>query len=63
MHGETKPFLYTSEFWLTIATHLLAIGAQLSGALPPKYGVPLQGIVTMGYALSRGIAKSGVPPA
>ncbi len=60
---ETKPFIYTSEFWLTMATNVLAIATQLTGVLPPKYGLPLQGIVNVGYVLSRGIAKSGVPPA
>ena len=59
---ETSRFYTTSEFWLTIASNLLAIGAQMADVLPPRYGVPLMGIVNMGYALSRGIAKSGVPP-
>ncbi len=59
---ETKPFQYTSEFWLTMATNLLAIGAQLGAVLPPKYGIPLMTLINMGYALSRGIAKAGVPP-
>ena len=62
MGGETKPFLYTSEFWITIGTNVLAILAQVVDVLPPKYGIPLMGLVNMGYTLSRGIAKAGVPP-
>lgn len=59
---ETKPFYKTSEFWMTIATNALAFGAQMAGTLPPQYGIPVQAAVNLGYALSRGIAKSGVPP-
>ena len=62
MSSETKEFYKTSEFWLTIATNALALGAQLGAALPPKWGIPIMAMVNMGYALSRGIAKSGVPP-
>mgnify|MGYP001568084488 FL=1 len=59
---ETKSFLYTSEFWLTVFSNLLAVGAQLADILPPKHGIPLQGLINAIYALSRGIAKAGVPP-
>lgn len=58
---ETKLFYKTSEFWMVVFTNLLAMGAQLVSILPSEYGIPLQGIVNMGYVLSRGIAKSGNP--
>ena len=59
---ETKEFWKTSEWWLTIASNVLAIGAQVAEVLPPKYGIAIMAVVNMGYAVSRGIAKSGVPP-
>ena len=59
---ETKSFVYTSEFYVTVFTNLLTMGAQLGDILPPKYGIPVMAVVNMAYALSRGIAKSGVPP-
>ena len=60
---ETRPFWKTSEFWmLGVGMNLLAIGSQLAEALPPKYGIPLMGLINIGYAVSRGMAKSGVAP-
>lgn len=62
MNSETKIFYKTSEFWLVVFTNVLAIVAQMAGSLPAKYAVPLQAFINAGYALSRGLAKSGVPP-
>jgi hypothetical protein len=59
---ETKPALKTSEFWMVLAMHAFAVLAYLGGTLPPKYGMPLQALLTMAYTLSRGIAKAGVAP-
>lgn len=58
---ETKEFYKTSEFYVTVAMNLLAIATQLVNVLPPRYGIPLMGVINMAYTLSRGIAKSGVP--
>ncbi len=59
---ETKPFVRTSEFWLTMATNAIAMASYLGGVLPPKYGVPLQVGANAAYTISRGLAKSGVLP-
>lgn len=58
---ETKKFYLTSEFWIAVA----AVVGSLSGALPiPKqYEGAVAAIVAAAYAISRGLAKSGVSPA
>ena len=60
--GETKIYWKSSEFWLIIATNLLAILAMVADVLPPEYGIPVQGMMNGLYAIARGIAKSGLPP-
>ena len=59
---ETKEFWRTSEFWISILTNLGALASAIAGALPMKYAVPLMGLVNGLYAISRGLAKAGVPP-
>ena len=59
---ETKEFWRTSEFWISILTNLGALASAIAGALPMKYAVPLMGLVNGLYAVSRGLAKAGVPP-
>lgn len=56
---ETKPFYLTSEFWITVGV----TAASLSGGLPVggKLASIIAAISTAAYALSRGLAKSGVP--
>lgn len=57
---ETKKFYLTSEFWIAVA----AVVGSLSGALPipPQYEGTVAAIVAAAYAISRGLAKSGVNP-
>lgn len=56
---ETKSGFRTTEFWLTIATSLLVV---LNGVpLPEKYEGVVVAALGAVYALSRGIAKNGVP--
>lgn len=59
MNRETKPGVLTTEFWLVIiANALVNVGAIDVGA---KYRGLLAVLSTLGYALSRGLAKTGVP--
>jgi hypothetical protein len=56
-----RPGLATTEFWLVIAANVLVnVGAiDVGGA---KYRGLLAIISTVGYALSRGLAKQGATP-
>jgi hypothetical protein len=57
---ETKPFFLTSEFWGTVALIVaLAIGAGTSEDIDGRLFWILATAVTIGYVVSRGIAKSG----
>ena len=57
---ETKPFFLTSEFWAAV---LLVVGAAIaagsSDSIDAQGFWTLATAVTIGYLLSRGIAKSG----
>jgi hypothetical protein len=57
---ETKPFFLTSEFWGSLALIIaLAIGAGVSDDIDSRLFWILATAVTVGYVVSRGIAKSG----
>lgn len=57
---ETKPFFLTSEFWGSLALIVaLAIGAGTSDDIDARLFWILATAVTIGYVVSRGIAKSG----
>lgn len=57
---ETKPFFLTSEFWGSVALIVaLAIGAGTSDDIDARLFWILATAVTVGYVVSRGIAKSG----
>jgi hypothetical protein len=61
---ETKPGVYTTEFWISLFT----AGASavdllgLANFVPDKYSAIVLAIVTAAYSVSRGQAKSGVKP-
>lgn len=63
---ETKPFYKTSEFWLMIIGQVV-LTLQTSDAITlmsQKYAwlsPIMQTLLAIGYILSRGQAKSGVP--
>jgi len=58
---ESKPGIATTEFWLVILANLLVnVGAIDVGV---KYRGLLAVLSTVGYVLSRGLAKAGVPAA
>lgn len=54
---EIKPGYKTSEFFISIITVIASITGSLSEVLPPKIGFILATISSVGYAISRGIAK------
>jgi hypothetical protein len=57
---ETKPFFLTSEFWGSIALIVgLAIAAGTSDTIDARLFWQLATAITIGYVISRGIAKSG----
>ena len=56
---ETKKGYKTTEFWLTVATSVLVL---LNGIpLPEQYEGFVIAALGAVYALSRGVAKKGVP--
>jgi hypothetical protein len=61
---ETKPGQHTTEFWVMIYVQVMQF-LNLVGIwdfVPNKYSTWIMGGVTFGYAVARGIAKSGVKP-
>jgi hypothetical protein len=57
---ETKPFFLTSEFWGCLAAIVgLAIAAGTSEQVDARLFWTLTTAITVGYVISRGIAKSG----
>jgi hypothetical protein len=57
---ETKPFFLTSEFWGSVAAIVgLAIAAGTSEQVDARIFWILATAITVGYVVSRGIAKSG----
>ena len=57
---ETKPFFLTSEFWAALIACIgIAITAASSDAFGSWRAWTLITAITVGYLISRGIAKSG----
>lgn len=57
---ETKPFFLTSEFWGSVAAIVaLAITAGTNDQIDARLFWILATAITVGYVVSRGIAKSG----
>jgi len=57
---ETKPGIYTTEFWIIVLT---ALGMVLAGAqdwIPAKWAGILTAASAAAYAIARGLAKQGV---
>jgi hypothetical protein len=52
-----KPGYLTTEFWASIATALGMLVAALANGLNDQTAAKYSGIVTAGYAISRGLAK------
>lgn len=60
---ETRPAIRTTEFWLVVASNLFAVVQQAAGVfnIPDKWVFLAQLALNAAYAISRGIAKAGVP--
>lgn len=54
-----KPGRKTSEFLIVFSVLLVQLGTALSGVVPARFAVLCSSAVTVGYALSRGLAKAG----
>lgn len=58
---ETRPGYKTTEFWVTVAVLVADLTAGLTNVLPPEWAGTIATVSTVLYALSRGLAKHGVP--
>lgn len=56
---ETKPGYLTTEFWLTIVVNVLVQANTIP--VPEKWQGVAALLSVIGYAISRGLAKHGVP--
>ena len=54
---ETKPGVRTTEFWLAVATNVVAVVSMVAQVLPPKYGVPIMAGINGLYAIMRALTK------
>ena len=61
MMNETRPGQRTTEFFITIASIIGVIAAALSDVVPAEYAAVLATVATVAYAISRGVAKHGIP--
>lgn len=61
---ETKPAIYTTEFWLTIIAQVIFLlnTVQVWTYMSQRWSGLIQAIILAAYTLSRGWAKSGVGP-
>jgi hypothetical protein len=59
----TNPGYKTTEFLVAVLTAVGALAAALTGNLAPRYAAIAASISTGAYALARGLAKFGAPPA
>lgn len=57
--SNMKPGYKTTEFWITIVSVITSTATGLSGIVEPKFAAILGAIATVGYAISRGLAKQG----
>jgi hypothetical protein len=67
---ETKPGVFTTEFWITLAINVVMVldllGTGWMSSLPDRYEAIALAVVNGLYFLSRGLAKQGqayYPPA
>lgn len=59
---ETKPAIYTTEFWITVLNIVGLVAAASVDVLPPRYAAIATAVVTALYTISRGLAKQGSAP-
>jgi hypothetical protein len=60
-YDETKHWLKTTEFWAMVAVNAaILIASAISDSLDDVRAWTLVAAVSIGYLLSRGLAKSGI---
>ncbi len=57
-----KPGIRTTEFWAMIAVDVAALAGALANQLPDRWAAIAASVSTLGYQLSRGLAKSASSP-
>ena len=57
---ETKPAIYTTEFWVVVLTNIGLVAAACTEVLTPRYAAIGAAVANGAYALARGLAKQGV---
>ena len=55
--SDEKRGITTSEFWMSLGSLISTVAGVLFGILPIKYAVIVSSLITIGYCLSRGLAK------
>ena len=65
--NTSKPGIKSTEFWMAMGIHVLALLAVIAQVLPPEKGAIVMTVVQTGYAIARGLSKHGanelgVPP-
>ena len=58
---ETRAGWKSTEFWIVVTVLLADLITGLTGVLPPEWAGASATVVTVLYAVSRGLAKHGVP--
>lgn len=59
MNNGIKPGYRTTEFWMTVATNLIAIIGTLKGVIPEDKAAIALAIANGVYAIARSLVKSG----
>lgn len=54
-----KPGIRTTEFWVTVVTDVAIVATAIQGSLPTKWAAIAGTISSIGYAIARGLAKTG----
>jgi hypothetical protein len=50
----------STEFWATVAVDVAMLATALAGTLPAKWAAVAASIATIGYSISRGLAKEEI---
>lgn len=60
---ETKPGVYTTEFWITLVLQIIFTlnTLEIWTYMPQRWSGLVQAIIAAAYVIGRGLAKSGVP--
>lgn len=53
----------TTEFWMTVLMVLTTLSETFKGSIDTKWGAIISGVLTLGYAIVRGLTKSSASTA